>query len=285
MRVLLPARLRLVGAVVQGGFFAASWRERGIAVRRPRPEPAGFLDADDHADGRAGRRRDRSQPHDPVALMGSSLGGFVAVQAACSGPTRIARLVLLAPALDFGGEPSRRWAIAASRSGSASDTLDVFHYGYGRMMPVRYELYADARALRLRRTPTLTMPVQIFQGRRDRGRARDGRTWAATPAERRAAHARRRPPAAASLDYIWEEMERFLFASDRRLPADSLILPRDLRAIRLDPDRSMIDLVGPRLLQRVGELRRAVPTTITSDLSITSSMDSLAATTGGESAC
>jgi len=40
-------------------------------------------------------------------LLGSSLGGFVAVQVASKHPGRVSRLVLLAPALDFGGNRMR----------------------------------------------------------------------------------------------------------------------------------------------------------------------------------
>ena len=47
-----------------------------------------------------------------------------------------------------------------------TDRLDVFHYGYGRMMPVHYELYTDARRYDCM-SAALTMPIQIFQGRRD----------------------------------------------------------------------------------------------------------------------
>src|SRR5262245_57885999 len=45
----------------------------------------------------------------PVALVGSSLGGFVAVHAAVRDEThKIDRLVLLAPAFDFGGNRLRQ---------------------------------------------------------------------------------------------------------------------------------------------------------------------------------
>src|SRR5262249_23272421 len=42
-----------------------------------------------------------------VALVGSSLGAFVALHAAIAHPAAVSRLVLLAPALDFGGPRMR----------------------------------------------------------------------------------------------------------------------------------------------------------------------------------
>lgn len=106
-----------------------------------------------------------------VVLIGSSLGAFVAVHAAvrylaADAPWRIERLILLAPALDFASNRMRelgRETIAAWRE---SGRLDVFHYGYGRTMPVGYALYEDAA--RYDAFPLeLPVPVLIFQGTRD----------------------------------------------------------------------------------------------------------------------
>src|SRR6188768_1478746 len=45
----------------------------------------------------------------PVALIGSSLGAFVALHAAAAaGPATVDRLILMAPALDFGGNRLRQ---------------------------------------------------------------------------------------------------------------------------------------------------------------------------------
>lgn len=105
-------------------------------------------------------------PPGPVALIGSSLGGFVAVHAAARFPERIERLVLLAPALDFDGNRLRDLGDRGVDDWRRTDRLEVFHYGYGRMMPVHFALFEDASqydAFAVR----LDLPIQAFQGLRD----------------------------------------------------------------------------------------------------------------------
>ena len=146
----------------------------------------------------------------PVALIGSSLGAFVAVQAALVRPDRVGRLILLAPALDFGGNRMRSLGGRGLDEWQRTDRLDVFHFGFGRMMTVRYELYADARRYDCV-AAALPMPIQVFQGRQD---------TAVDPAAVEK-WARARPNVelhmldddhqlTASLPYLWEEMRRFL---------------------------------------------------------------------------
>jgi len=79
---------------------------------------------------------------------------------------RVDRLVLLAPALDFSGNRLRDLGDRGLEEWRRTDTLNVFHYGFGRMMPVRFGLYEDAArydAMQAR----LDIPIQIFQGSRD----------------------------------------------------------------------------------------------------------------------
>jgi pimeloyl-ACP methyl ester carboxylesterase len=147
---------------------------------------------------------------EPVTLIGSSLGAFVAVNAAVKWPDRIGRLVLMAPALDFGDEGLKGPGGADIAAWKAAGELNVFHFAYGRMMPVHYELYADARRYDAMNAD-LKMPVLVFQGRRD---------TAVDPATVEA-WSRRRPNVelhmldddhqlAASLTYIWAELVAFL---------------------------------------------------------------------------
>ena len=143
----------------------------------------------------------------PVTLIGSSLGGFVAVNAAVLWPERVKTLVLMAPALDFNDHGLAGPGGASLADWKRTGRLNIFHFAYGRVMPIHYELYEDARRYDAM-TADLKMPVIVFQGRRD----------AAVNPKTVEAWARRRPNVelhlldddhqlTASLGYIWDKLE------------------------------------------------------------------------------
>jgi pimeloyl-ACP methyl ester carboxylesterase len=152
----------------------------------------------------------------PVVLVGSSLGAFVALQAALQRADRVHRIVLLAPALDFGGNRMRSLGDPGLEEWRRSDRLDVFHYGYGRVMPVHYALFADARRYDCLSVEP-AMPVQIFQGRNDTAVEPDAvERWAlARPGTVELHMLDDDHQLLGSLEYIWREMRRFLGLGDR----------------------------------------------------------------------
>ena len=150
----------------------------------------------------------------PFVVVGSSLGGFVAVQTALQHAPRIARIVLLAPALDFDGNRLSELGDRGLDGWKTSNTLSVFHYGYGRMMPVHYELYADALRYDAMRA-NLLQPVQVFQGRFDSSVDPDTvERWAKARPNVQLHMLDDDHQLSKSLELIWAEMERFLEIAD-----------------------------------------------------------------------
>lgn len=107
----------------------------------------------------------------PTAIIGSSLGAFVAVHAAAAQDAwdlgaRIDRLVLLAPALDFGRTPFAELGDAGMARWKETDRLEVFHHAFGRTVTLHYGLYDDARRFDSD-AARLELPALIVQGKRD----------------------------------------------------------------------------------------------------------------------
>jgi pimeloyl-ACP methyl ester carboxylesterase len=103
----------------------------------------------------------------PVALIGSSLGAFVAVHAAARDATGLVdRQVLLAPAFDFGGNRLRQLGEHGVDEWRRRGRLSVFHYAWNEPRDVGFELYEDAA-----RYDAFALgdpkPTLIVQGTRD----------------------------------------------------------------------------------------------------------------------
>jgi uncharacterized protein len=109
-------------------------------------------------------------PPGPVAIVGSSLGGFVAVHAAArqdpAPSARIAGLILLAPAFEFGSNRMRDLGPAAVEQWKAAGRMEFFHYAYGEPRSVGYALYEDARRYDPFALPD-AVPTVIVYGTRD----------------------------------------------------------------------------------------------------------------------
>jgi pimeloyl-ACP methyl ester carboxylesterase len=102
----------------------------------------------------------------PVALVGSSLGAFVALHAAADETGRVDRMVLLAPAIDFGGNRLRQLGEHGIDEWRRSGALELFHYGYGEPRRVRFALYEDAARYDAFAVP-VRQPALVIQGRQD----------------------------------------------------------------------------------------------------------------------
>lgn len=120
----------------------------------------------------SGEGENAPDPHpEPIAVIGSSLGGLTAAWLA-QREAAIARLVLLAPAFGF----PEAWIAATFADGGAqwrrTGTTRVEHYGYGRSLPLDYEFVRDAQPYSgdrddPRRGLTRPVPTLILHGWRD----------------------------------------------------------------------------------------------------------------------
>jgi uncharacterized protein len=186
-------------------FFAQRLRARGFSVDIP-----------DLAEGNfegltiSGQLRlvERVSCGEPVILIGSSLGGYLASLYAAR-HTEVPRLVLLAPAFQL----YKLWTANLTHEDlagwKAAGAVPVFHYGEGRKMPIGYQFINDAN--RFEPFPDVTQPVLIFHGEQD----------SSVPIEYSLEFTRRHPNARLIrlpsgheltdvLEPMWEQIEKFL---------------------------------------------------------------------------
>jgi len=146
---------------------------------------------------------------EPVSLIGSSMGGYLAAFYAARHP-EVEKLVLLAPAFSFLTRWPETLGPEALEEWKRTGVLKVFHYVEGRTMELGYQLIEDAA--RYEAYPAVTQPTLIFHGKND----------TVVPASHSVLFAGQHPGVKLRLlesdhellnvlDDIWIESEEFLF--------------------------------------------------------------------------
>ena len=142
-------------------FFAQYLRDRGATVDIPDLAAGDFENLTLTSQLEVIERAAAAQP---VALIGSSMGGYLAALHAQRHP-EVASLVLLAPAFCF----ARRWAERLGEKAVAewrdTRTMDVFHYGDNCTRKLDYALLEDAR--QFPDYPDVRQPALVFHGEHD----------------------------------------------------------------------------------------------------------------------
>ena len=147
------------------GYFTDRFRERGIELTCP------DFNQPDFATLTLTRMIDQLgawlvKTTGPATLIGSSLGGTVAVLAAAKYRTRIDRLVLMAPAVMFAKPGHHLLPPERVDEWRRRGALPFFHYAYGEERALNFAFYEDS----LRHDAfgaSFAQPTLIFQGLRD----------------------------------------------------------------------------------------------------------------------
>jgi len=104
----------------------------------------------------------------PAVLVGSSMGGWLALLAARARPARVAGLVLVAPAPDFTARLIEPALTEGQRAALARDGVVRMPSDYGGPLPLTARLIEEARRHLLLGAPLgLPLPVHILHGQRD----------------------------------------------------------------------------------------------------------------------
>ena len=107
---------------------------------------------------------DEAVNNEPVILIGSSLGGYLAALFAADHP-EVQRLILLAPAFDFFDLWTKEIGPAKLQDWRESGFISVFHYGMGREAKLGYQLIQDAG--KYPPFPDFSQPCLLLHGLKD----------------------------------------------------------------------------------------------------------------------
>jgi pimeloyl-ACP methyl ester carboxylesterase len=142
-------------------FFRKRFRARGLTLEIPSLDGGDFT-----ALSITGQLAviDATVGDGPTILIGSSLGGYLAALYAARN-SKIEKLVLLAPALRFPSRWRERYSPEDLQRWQRDGSVPVFHYGYGREIPLGYQIMEDAQ--NYEDEPDFTQPALILHGRAD----------------------------------------------------------------------------------------------------------------------
>ena len=107
---------------------------------------------------------DHAVAGEPVALIGSSLGGYLAALYAAR-HLNVQKAVLLAPAFGFAHRWPERLGPAQVAAWRHNGIIDVFHYAENRNRKLGYQLLADGESFE--DYPDFTQSALIFHGTHD----------------------------------------------------------------------------------------------------------------------
>ena len=150
----------------KGRYFADRFREHGLTLRCPDFNEPDFATLTMTRMLRQLEHELQAAAPDPVTLIGSSLGGTLAILAAARFAARVDRLVLLAPAVMFAKPGHHLLPPERVDEWRRKGALPFFHYADNGERLLNVAFYEDS----LQYDPfgtRFTQPALVFQGQRD----------------------------------------------------------------------------------------------------------------------
>ena len=142
-------------------FFKTKFAEQGVNIEVPDLAEGDFENLT-----LTGQLRviERLANGEPVSLIGSSLGGYLAALYA-SKHTEVRKVVLMAPAFDFVNGWTERLGEQVMHQWKTTGKLAIEHYGDGRTHQLNYHLIEDAS--KYDPYPSFKQRALIFHGSQD----------------------------------------------------------------------------------------------------------------------
>jgi pimeloyl-ACP methyl ester carboxylesterase len=142
-------------------FFAEKFGELGVPFTAPQLDEGNF-------EGLTitGQLRvvERAVGDEPVVLMGSSLGGYLAALFAARS-VQVEKLVLLAPAFQFPTRWRARYSPQELELWQRHGTIPFFHYGFQEERGLGFSIVEDA--LKYEDEPAFRQPALVLHGLKD----------------------------------------------------------------------------------------------------------------------
>jgi len=105
------------------------------------------------------------QNNEPISVIGSSLGGFLAVLLAAQNPL-VQKLVLFAPAFGFGDRIAQNIGAENIAQWEQEGIREFYHYGLKRNVNLQFQFLVDAQKYSEAQL-TRSLPILIFHGIHD----------------------------------------------------------------------------------------------------------------------
>jgi hypothetical protein len=155
----------------KGQFFAGKLAELGFTLHIPDLNAGDFgrLTLTRMID--VVRREIGALAPDPVYVIGSSMGAAVALHfldryREAEGAS-VAKMLFLAPAFDFLANREQDLGAETMAQWRQRGEMIVYHYGYQKEVPLRYDLIRDLQKYDSYQTRTFGVPILIYHGRYD----------------------------------------------------------------------------------------------------------------------